>query len=162
MDSASQQAARAGLRNTLKVMTSVSSISVPEGLTIAEMQERDLARAAAAADMTSPPSSPAAPIELDPEDTNAVKASALAKWGSEPLLATTTNENEAEEDGEGEEEKFTGTGKGIDTKSPTGSKVRWKMPDSRVLKLRKEAKESGTEYKKVKKGYKEGLYAWKM
>jgi hypothetical protein len=160
MDSASQQAARAGLRNTLKVMTSVSSISVPEGLTIAEMQERDLARAAQAADMANPSSSPAAPIELDPEDTNAVRASALAKWGSEPLLATTANENEAEEDGEGEEEKS--TGKGIDTKSPSGSKVRWKMPDSRVLKLRKEAKESGTEYEKVKKGYKEGLYAWKM
>lgn len=127
MDEPSQQLARQGLKRALKVMSAITAISVPEGLTVAEMQQREKAKG----------------------DNGKEKAESTALTSTEADSSSTAVEEiakAAEQDSEVAPSK--------------GSRVRWKQPDQRILELRKEAKESGAQYDRVKKGYKSGQFAW--
>ena len=162
-DVASQNTARAGLKATLRIMTSISAISVPEGMTVSDMERRDVERAIAeaAAVAASTSAGTTNSPEVDDVSEESVREAVASKWGKGPVSADKRVEakgkGSARSQSQGQTQKSDNHGAAAPT---SGSKVSWKQPDARIMDLRKEAKESGKEYERVKKGYKEGLYAW--
>lgn len=127
-------------------MTSISAISVPEGMTILDMQKRDASRALALAKK---------------EEEAAAVISKDSKGGAQTSTTTSTAVSDESGAGANSHEQARVANQDIRKKVST-SRVSWKVADARIQNLRKEAKESGEEYARVKKGYPKDVYAWKI
>jgi hypothetical protein len=155
-DGRSSTIARQGLAKALRVMSSITAVSVPEGQTVAQMNELDaVAVAAKQAAVTNNPhlreGSSQTPVESNPDSGMPIAASGMSEGENGDTGALEIGADDAL--GSGDKSKGQEQGKKV-------LGARWKEPDSRILALRREAKESGVEYERVRAGYKGDQYAW--